>query len=225
MSKGKSVAWPRIASTTLADRVYHALRTRILEGQLTPGEFIRESDLSTAMGVSRSPVREAMGRLASENFLERVPHRGFRVPLEPVSNLLDLYPIVAALDLLAGRLAIPRLSSHDIAQLKQINAGLRDAKDRHDVRLLIELNNEFHHFFGERSGNRRLSDLLDDLRSQLTQLENWYYSDAEQTERSIQEHDGIIEAIEGSRFEDAVALLENNMSLTYRSLLSEVKGG
>lgn len=221
MPEPNTADWPRIATATLSDRVYHAVRTRIIGGQLAPGEFIRELDLTAAMGVSRSPVREALGRLASEGFLERIPHRGFRVPEEPVGDLLDLYPIVSALDLLAGRLALPRLTAADVERLRTINARLRAARDRGDVRLLIELNNEFHHLFGERSGNRRLSEMLDDLRSQLTRLEIWYYSDREQTQRSIQEHDDIIRAIEEGSHERALALLERNMSLTYTSLLAE----
>lgn len=225
MSEPTVTEWPRIATTTLSDRVYHAVRTRIIEGQLAPGEFIRELDLTAAMGVSRSPVREALGRLASEAFLERIPHRGFRVPEEPVGDLLDLYPIVSALDLLAGRLALPRLTVADLERLRSINERLRAARGREDVRLLIELNNEFHHVFGERSGNQRLSDMLDDLRSQLTRLELWYYSDSEQTQRSVQQHDDIIRAIEKGDHDRALALLERNMSLTYTSLIDQERDG
>src|SRR5690606_1919413 len=65
--------WPQIKPLTFADQVYEALRDRILEGELSPGEFIREQEVSEAMGVSRTPVREALGRLASEGFLERIP--------------------------------------------------------------------------------------------------------------------------------------------------------
>ena len=220
MSESNVAGWPRIVTSTLSDRVYHAVRKRIIDGQLAPGVFIRELDLTAAMGVSRSPVREALGRLASEGFLERIPHHGFRVPEEPVGDLLDLYPIGAELDLLAGRLALPRLTEEDVERLRSINDRLRTARDRGDVRLLIELNNAFHHVFGDRSGNRRLSDLLDDLRSQLTRLEIWYYSDSELTQRSIQEHDDIIRAIERGDHADALALLERNMSLTYTSLVA-----
>lgn len=221
MNEPASTGWPRIAASTLADRVYHAVRTRILEGRLAPGEFVRETGLTRAMGVSRTPVREALGRLASEGFLERIPHRGFRVPDEPVGDLLELYPIVAALDLLAGRLALPRLSADDIETLKTINARLAAAGENEDVHDLIELNSQFHHLFGERSGNRRLSELLDDLRGQLTRLEIWYYSDREHTRRSVEEHDDIIRAIEAGNHDEALSLLENNMYLTNKLLTEE----
>jgi DNA-binding GntR family transcriptional regulator len=218
--------WPQIAQYTLADRVYQAVRDRILEGELTPGEFIREQEVSEAMGVSRTPVREALGRLASESFLERIPHRGFRVPDEPVLDLLELYPVVAALELMAGKLALPRLEAEDVARLKEINEklarGIRQKKATRDhVRKLIELNNQFHHVFCERSGNRRLCDLLDDFRTQIMRLEIWYYSYPEHTEESVQEHDRIIRAIEAGDHEEALAVLEQNMSLTYRAFVDE----
>jgi DNA-binding GntR family transcriptional regulator len=209
--------WPFPAARTLSDQVYHAVRARIMAGALAPGTFLREKDLET-MGVSRTPIREALGRLASEGFLERLPHRGFRVPEESLGNLLELYPIVSSLELLAGRLAFERFTAEDIGRLRDLNARLAEARDRGDVRAMLDLNTAFHRFITERGGNRRLALLLDDLRSQLTRLELWYYSGRERTQRSIQEHEEIIAAVERGDRARALELLERNMSLTYRSL-------
>lgn len=216
-------SWPRIPATTLADQVYEVVRTRILHGRVAPGEFIREKDLNDATGVSRTPIREALSRLASEGYLERIPHRGYRVPEEPLGDLLELYPVISALDLLAGRLALPRLSTADIAELKQTNADLYKARDAEDVEALIKLNNRFHHLFSERSGNRRLNSLLDDLRLQLSRLERWYYSDRQHTEESLRQHAEIIQAIETGDDERVLSVLERNMALTYTALLEEVE--
>jgi DNA-binding GntR family transcriptional regulator len=210
-------AWPFPGARTLSDQVYHAVRARIMAGALAPGTFLREKDLET-MGVSRTPIREALGRLASEGFLERLPHRGFRVPEESLGNLLELYPIVSSLELLAGRLAFERFTAEDIGRLRDLNARLAEARDRGDVRAMLDLNTAFHRFITERGGNRRLALLLDDLRSQLTRLELWYYSGRERTQRSIQEHEEIIAAVERGDRGRALELLERNMSLTYRSL-------
>lgn len=188
--------WPQTPPTTLGDWVYQAVRDQILGGYPGAGEFIREPEVTAAMGVSRTPVREAFARLATEGFLERIPHRGFRVPIESFKDLLELYPIVASLELLAGELALPRLQEQDLAQLHKINAELSEAMRRRDVRASMELNNQFHALLCERSDNRRLSELLDDVRSQLTRLEMWYYSGSERTERSIRQHDELLCAIE-----------------------------
>ncbi len=114
--------------------------------------------------------------LASEGFLERLPHRGFRVPEESLAGLLELYPTVASSELLAGRLALERFTRDDIAALREVNARLAEARDRGDVRAMLDRNTEFHRLISARGGNRRLAMLLDDLRSQLTRLELWYYS-------------------------------------------------
>ena len=212
-----STTWPLPATRTLSEQVYHAVRARIMAGALAPGTFLREKDLES-MGVSRTPIREALGRLASEGFLERLPHRGFRVPEESVANLLELYPIVASLELLAGRLAFDRVTTEDVARLRDINARLAEARDRGDVRAMLDLNTAFHRLITERGGNRRLALLLDDLRSQLSRLEHWYYSGRDRTQRSIQEHEEIIAAVERGDRARALELLERNMSLTYRSL-------
>ena len=212
--------WPLPEARTLSEQVYRAVRARIMDGALAPGTFLREKDLES-MGVSRTPIREALGRLASEGFLERLPHRGFRVPEESLGNLLELYPIVAALELLAGRLALERFRPADIAGLRTLNGQLAEAQDRGDVRAMLDLNTEFHRLISERGGNRRLASLLDDLRSQLTRLELWYYSRRDRTERSIREHEEIIDAIERGDRPRALSLLEHNMSLTYQSLVDE----
>ena len=73
-------AWRLLKPETLTDKVYEILRERVISGKISPGEFIREHDVSEKLGVSRTPVRESLARLASEGFLERIPHRGFRLP-------------------------------------------------------------------------------------------------------------------------------------------------
>lgn len=214
--------WPKVSQTTLADQAYKAIRARILAGDLELGEFVREQEVSAALGVSRTPVREALGRLSSEGFLERIPHRGFRMPAEPLGTLLELYPIVAALELLAGRHAIPRLTPDDIEALRAINRKLSACIRDDDVPRRIELNNRFHRLLYERSGSSRLTGMLDDLRTQVNRFEHWYYSKEHRTEESIAHHDELIGALEEGRTDDALALLEGNMAMTYQRFTEEL---
>lgn len=213
--------WPNVSQNTLADQAYEAIRDRIVDGEIPVGAFVREQEVSEALGVSRTPVREALGRLASEGFLERIPHRGFRVPEEPMGTLLELYPILSALELLAGRLALPHLTSADVKRLKQINARMVDRRKGGHVRDLINLNTQFHQVICRKSGSQRLLDLLDDLRSQVKRLEIWYYSQQNRIEESIAHHDQLIGAIEAGNHEEALRLLEENMALTYERFSEE----
>lgn len=215
--------WPLIEATTLADRVYHMVRNRILHRELTPGSFIREQDVSQAMGVSRTPVREALNRLASQDFLERVPHRGFRVPDGSWESLLEVYPIVTALEVLAGTLAFPRLTPADIEQLREFNAELEEAGARGDAKREVEMNNAFHHVLSARSGNQKLNDLLDQLRSQVVLLDLWYFSLPEHTAASVREHEEIIQSIEAREFERALGAIETNYIRGRHALEEELK--
>jgi DNA-binding GntR family transcriptional regulator len=209
-------SWPQISQTTLADQVYSVLRGRIVRGEIEPGAFIREQEVSQGLGVSRTPVREALGRLASEGFAERIPHRGFRVPEESIDDLLELYPIVAALELLAGEEALPLLGDDDIVRLREIEEGFRDAVIRDDPPAGIEMNRQFHHALLAHSRNRKLAELLDDLRSQVVRLELWSFAHINQREESVTQHDEIIRAIENSDYRRALEILRQNRMQTYR---------
>lgn len=209
-----------VRAETLADQVYRTVREQVVDGRLAPGAFVREKDLE-ALGVSRTPIRDALARLASEGFLERLPHRGFRVPAESVADLLELYPIVASLEALAGQLALDRFGPEDVAELEAANRALADARRRGDVAARVASNNRFHAVFADRSGNARLAALLRDLRSQLARLERWYYSSEGRAAESLREHAEIVAAIRAGDRRRALEILESNMALTWRRLGEE----
>lgn len=138
-------AWTPITPASLTDQVYAALRAEIAGGRLRPGDPIREADVAKALGVSRTPLREACARLATECFLERVPNRGYRLPVESPRELLNLYPIVTALELLAAQSSLRQLTSEDLASLRARNQEMKAAARRRDWRAMFEANNRFHH--------------------------------------------------------------------------------
>lgn len=217
--------WTPIAPSTLADQAYQAVRDRILDGDLAPGEFVREQDVSEALEVSRTPVREALGRLASEGFLERIPHRGFRVPPRSLSRLTDLYPIVSALELLAGQLAFPNVDAAALEELRRRNERLEEALAASDVDGAMAANEAFHEQISELSGNARLSEMLSDLRSQLRPLERWYYSSAAHGEQSVREHATLVAALETRELERALGIFARNMALTLTTLREKMERG
>lgn len=208
-------AWPHISTSTLADRVYSVLRDRIVHREIAPGTFIREQEVSEALGVSRTPVREALSRLASEGFAERIPHRGFRVPEESIDDLLDLYPIVAELEVLAARNALRRLDRGDLDRLRDVQSQFKEAVHRDDPPAGIELNRQFHHLLLRRSGNRKLGELLDDLRSRILRLELWSFAHINQREASVEQHEQMLDAIEHGEFDRALELLRQNRVQVY----------
>lgn len=213
-------SWPRIgAERTLTEEVYEAVRARLMEGEPPPGTFIRESELTEAMGVSRTPVREALGQLASEGFVERIPQRGFRVPERSLDDLLHLYPILTALEVLAGELALKKLTAAELKALEEINRRFADALEANDVVEAVEQNEHFHRFLSKRSGNPLLQDQLEDLRMHIRRLEILDFSEVlRETPSSgcqewVRQHAAIIASAKAGDYEEAVSRLRENRSL------------
>ena len=225
--------WPVLGSQrTLAEKVYQVVRDRILNSDLAaPGVHVREEELANAMGVSRTPVREALSRLATEGFLERLPHRGFRVPERSIEELVHLYPVVQALELLAAELAFPRMQKEDLDQLDEANKSFARAVAENDVETAIEINDRFHHALAELSGNPVLSRLLDDLRSQVHRLEVIDFSavlldsGATRIERDtwVRQHSALIDAVRDGKFDVALAILRENRSVVVNSKMEEAR--
>lgn len=218
-------AWPLLSSKTLTDQVYGVLRDRILSGDWDVGSFIREQEISDKLGVSRTPVREALGRLASEGFLQRIPHRGFRLPEQSATDLLDLYPILASLEVLAARQYFPQSSREGLEELRAVNRAYRAAYERADIRAGIECNDRFHHLLAEGSHNERLCRILDELRAEVTRLEIWAFSNMPQWDVSIREHDEILDAVEAGDHDLALATLEKNRLMTYNDFGEHIGDG
>jgi DNA-binding GntR family transcriptional regulator len=213
---------PRLGTgRTLGEAVYTAIRQRLMAGGQEPGTFIREAELATAMGISRTPIREALGRLVSEGLVERIPHRGFRIPERSVGDLFHLYPILQALEVLAAELAIPRLKPDDLAEWEEINQAFAEAIGQHDVLGAVELNDSFHKWLSDRSGNPQLQELLEDLRAHVRRIEVWDFTvgvrnsvDSE-GQRWVREHAAIIDAARGGELAKACRILRRNRSITY----------
>lgn len=186
------------------------------------------------MGVSRTPVREALSRLASEGFLERLPHRGFRVPERSIEDLVHLYPVVQALEVLAGELAFPRITHTDLDQLEEANRGFAQAIEANDVPTAVDLNDRFHHLLADLSGNPVLSRVLDDLRSQVHRLEVLDFStvllqssaDGDvQVSRDtwVKQHTEIIDALRKGEHDRALAILRANRSFVFQPKASQAQ--
>lgn len=214
--------WPQLRTGTLSDQVYTTLRDRIVAGRHAPGEFLREIELAAALGVSRTPVREAFARLAREGFVERLARRGYRVPAEPLSRLLEFYPVVAALEVLAAELSLPRLDAPLFARLRSINRRMAERIARKDAEGGIALNHEFHQLLSARCGNQRLCDLLDELRNQVLRLEYWSAGQAEQPDEAVRQHDAIVDAFERGEPQEALRLLRENRLQTWFAFLTEM---
>jgi DNA-binding GntR family transcriptional regulator len=145
--------------TVLREEVKGVLLQRILSGYYAPGDRLVEIRIAEELGVSQAPVREALRDLESVRFVESAPFRGARVRQISDSELIEVYPIRAALEEVAVREAAKRMGG-DVSALEAELAGMRNAKD---VREQVEHDARFHELIVEASGNSRLLEMWSSL--------------------------------------------------------------
>lgn len=162
-SAGNAAGTP---SPQAVDRVYATLRQGILDGIYAPGARLGEADLAVALGVSRTPVREALRRLGSEGLLSTLPNKGARVRTWTTSELSDISDLRALLEGHAARQAATRVTVADIAAMDDLATRMEAATAEGtpaDIDLITELNREFHGAVIAASGNALLPELMHSL--------------------------------------------------------------
>jgi len=204
------------------ERVYQRLLDDLVEGRLPAGMRLVEATLAAKMGVSRTPMREALLRLEQDGFVEGERHKGYRVAQLDDQMARDFYPIVAALEALALRLAAP-IVKIDLPLLEQANRALHEA--RSDPRAAMEADAAFHRLLLTRCPNARLIQLIESLKLQLRRYESIYMSDAPLIGLSVEQHQAIIAAIGKDDFAAGAAALGANYDSGLALVLSKLRSG
>jgi DNA-binding GntR family transcriptional regulator len=182
----------------LRDRIADTIRELITNGKILPGERLSEPELSTRLGVSRTPLREAMFQLESEGFVKVTPRRGAVVSDLSAKDASDIYVAKGALEGLAARLATPNINAEIIQRLKELNLKLKEMSQSHstDYPVILQINSEFHRLINEHSGNPKLTQLISILRKQTLRYNYIYLSVLSHLNESIDEHQQIVDALE-----------------------------
>ncbi|WGX96016.1 GntR family transcriptional regulator [Nocardioides sp. L-11A] len=178
---------------SLSDWVHHQLSQLILNGEIEPGQPLREVAIAEQFGTSRVPVREAIHRLAEQGWAERVPGAGVRVRVPTAKDINDLFDVRLPLELEAVRLAVARISLANSEPIRDLIATAHRCADSGDESGLSDANRLFHTALAGLSDNQLLSDLLGtlELRAQ------WMLRSAlhEDPRQGIAEHEEILEAV------------------------------
>ncbi|GHF43171.1 putative transcriptional regulator, GntR family protein [Deinococcus metalli] len=194
------------------------LSTWIIDGTLQPGEALRDLDIAGRLGVSRTPVREALRRLEDEGLIETALNRWTRVAPLDAARAADLYPVVEALEMLALRLAMPALTGPDITHLRDLNAQLGAALQHGDARAAVEADMAFHGVWTERAGNRELHHTLHALKRKLRRIELAYFHAGSAGTESVEEHAVLLHALHAGDVEASVRALHANWQGSLRRL-------
>ena len=183
------------ASLSLEEKVYSTLEEEILSGRLPSGEVLREQALSKRLGVSRTPIRGALHRLAEEGLVEISANRGATVAGVTGEDVTDIYLIRERLEGLASRLAAERMTDEEKEELKRSVELSEFYIARADAERLKEQDTEFHKIIYQASGNRLLCKILSDLHKNIKTYRKEALASPGRMESSVAEHREILEAI------------------------------
>lgn len=212
---------PALDHRTLSERVYDFIREEILGDRLGPGADLQEVALSQRLGVSRGPVREALGRLAAEGLVTMRPRRGAVVREISGEEFVQAYQVREALETMAVRLAVPRLEAAHLDRLQRLVETMAEHSAADDVHGFFEANAAFHDVFFDASGNGMLWDTYRQL---LVQIDRYRLRSLQlrgNLQRSITEHRAILRAARSGDVERAVHLVSEHIRVPQIRLLVE----
>ncbi|MBC2711913.1 MAG: GntR family transcriptional regulator [Desulfosarcina sp.] len=204
----------------MRDKVYHTLLEWITEGVLRPGEKLLDKELAETLGVSRTPVREALGRLEEKALVEASANRWTRVAEISMDEADLIYPIIWTLETLAASLALPHLAADDFKIMKQANADLAKAIKDGDAVKASEADAAFHDVYIRKTRNHHLGNILYDLKIKHRRLEVFYFGGCSCAEASFEEHRKIVAAFKAKNLEKAVELIRSNWETSLERLRS-----
>ncbi len=204
------VSTPAAPAPSLAERAYDEIRRMIIRLDLAPGDVVREADLVTTLDMSRTPIREALQRLARDHFVTVIPRRGMFVSAIDVDELSMLYETRAILEPYAARLAALRGSTADWDEMADVLEETHRPGKRPDE--LIELDRRCHEIMWRASGNRFLTNTLDALYAQSDRLWHMYLADVADMGEAVDEHAAIHDALVNGDADRVASLVEAHVN-------------
>jgi DNA-binding GntR family transcriptional regulator len=180
---------------SLHDDVTLLMRKMIFDGELQAGEKIVEQALCERFGVSRTPLREALKVLAAEGLVDLLPRRGAVVTKITAAEIEELFPVMGALEALAGKLALSRITEYDIERLTRLHDKMMASFVRRDEKNYIRVNHEIHETIFEIAKNTTLTSLYHQVLSKTHMVRFVVRKTREQWESAVRDHEKIIDAI------------------------------
>ena len=191
----------------LRDVVFNTLRQAILRGEFKPGERLMEIQLANKLGVSRTPIREAIRKLELEGLVLMIPRKGAEVAEITEKNMQDVLEVRKALEELSVQLACERITPEQVEEMKMAAEDFRKVLKSGDVTKIAEADVKFHDIIFAATNNQRLITLLNNLREQMYRFRVEYLKQKECYPQLLEEHDKLIALISGGEVEEACELM------------------
>lgn len=207
----------------LRDVVFNTLRRAILTGELKPGERLMEIHLANKLGVSRTPIREAIRKLELEGLVIMIPRRGAEVAQITEKSLKDVLEVRRALDALCVELACDRISEEEKAQLRQACDTFERATRTQNVTAIAEADVALHDIIVQATGNKRLIQLINNLSEQMYRYRFEYIKDESRHDNLVEEHRMIYESILENDKERAAQAAKLHIDNQEKSIIRQIR--
>lgn len=207
----------------LRDVVFNTLRQAILTGELKPGERLMEIHLANKLGVSRTPIREAIRKLELEGLVTMIPRRGAEVAQITEKSMNDVLEVRRAMDALCVELACDRITPEELEQLRRTCDGFEAAVKTKDVKRIAQADVALHDIIVHATGNQRLIQLVNNLSEQMYRYRFEYIKDTSQHERLVEEHRIIYESIVRKDKETASQAAKTHIDNQEKSIIRQIR--
>lgn len=206
----------------LRDVVFHTLRQAILRGELKPGERLMEIALANRLGVSRTPVREAIRMLELEGLVIMIPRKGAQVAQITEQDLNDVLEVRLGLEELAVRIACERITDEEVQNLEIAVKEFEKIMNAQDLSALAEADVKVHEIIYQATHNQRLVQIINNIREQMYRYRVEYLKDVESRKTLVEEHYAILKALQDRNPEEGVKCIhvhiQNQQEAIRRSL-------
>ncbi|UAL54448.1 MULTISPECIES: GntR family transcriptional regulator [Metabacillus] len=193
---------------TAKNRAFAQIQEWIIDGTLQPKEKLNDADLAQALGVSRTPIREALQLLNVQGFVEMFPGVGTQVTSVNKEDINKILPPLGVLQALAAELATPVISQESIDSLREINTKFAEAIKKGDFYSALKQDEHFHNIIVENAQNQYITNSISNLQAHVLRL--YFHQSIILTNDSIQEHEAILQAFENKNKEKAASLARKN---------------
>jgi DNA-binding GntR family transcriptional regulator len=212
-----------IVRAPLHVQVAERLRLLIDSGELAPGTRLNEIELCNTMGVSRTPLREAIRSLATEGLIELQPNRGAIVSIVSQEDVTEILPIMASLEGLGGRLAAMHMDQSKIAQVRKIHDQMISHYKNNEVAEYFETNRLIHELITEGSGNQTLVDTINSLSAKVRRARFTAQMTQESWDKAVSEHEEMIAALEAQDPDRLEAILVQHIETKRATILGSIE--
>lgn len=201
-----------IRAKSYDSQVAFRIREMIRQGVLSKGEKIKEADLCDKIGVSRTPVREALRTLSSEGLIDLVPQKGAFVSEPPIERVKEMLDLMALLEGEAARIAVNKMTAGELDKIKAMHDELEANYENKDIEGYIQANFRYHRYIQELTGNEVLSEVIDSLRDKVSLYRSRQLHIKGRFKKSLQEHRDLMSAFESRDVKKAETLMKKHLN-------------